>query len=209
MIKKKSPSKRAVRGKAWFLADDELTAIASDPWELESLFDVVVGEGGGYALNTHFFEQLFADSDRVRAKVAPWVGNIASQLSMSQASQDVLIAACESSSRHRRRLRAIVHRGHIGSVTVDAIRRHVRRMELDPSDYLDSAGVFVNDSNVGEVLHILNEDLTRGGLTDEPFRIESKEPLRHADRPPRIDRHATSSSDARNHGRTGTGPADP
>jgi len=34
----------------------------------------------------------------------------------------------------------------------------------------------VDDEHVAELLRILNEDLTRGGLTRDPFVIGSKEP---------------------------------
>lgn len=54
MIRKKNPTKRARAGKALFAAGDELRELDEDPWELDPLFDLVVGTGGGYALNTAF-----------------------------------------------------------------------------------------------------------------------------------------------------------
>jgi hypothetical protein len=177
MVKKKNPTRLARRGKAWFGAGDELRGLDEDPWELDPLFDLVVGERGGFALNTYFFEQLFADADRLRAKIGPWVDDVASHLPMSSASRDLLVAACEDSPRLRRRLRAIAHRNHLSRVTLADLQRHVRDMGLSPSDYIERHQLVVQDGNVAELLRVLNEDLTRGGLTHDPFVIESKEPL--------------------------------
>ena len=136
MIKKKNPTKRARNGKGLFAAGDELRALGADPWELDPLFDVVVGVRGGYVLNTHYFEQLFADADRLRARIKPWVTSVAKQLPMSKESRELLVAACEESPRMRRRLRTISHRNHIERVTIEDVRRHVREMDLKPSKFL-------------------------------------------------------------------------
>jgi hypothetical protein len=177
MIKKKNPTKRARGGKALFLAGDELRKMKRDPWELDPVFDLVVGIDGGYALNTFFFEQLFADADRLRAKIVPWVSDIASRLPMTETSDEVLAAACDGRPRLRRRLRAIAHRGHIPNVTIADVRRHIRQMDLPEARFIKNGQLVINDDNVEAVLFILNEDFTRGGLTNVPFRIESKEPM--------------------------------
>jgi hypothetical protein len=177
MIKKKNPTRRAAGGKAFFGAGDELRSLSEDPWELHPTFDVVVGEDGGYALNTYFFEQLFADAERLRAKIGPWVDDIVKQLPMDSQQRDLLVERCDQSPRLRRRLRSIVHRGHIGRVKLADVRRHVREMGLEPTDFVSNGKLVVNEDNVDEMLRMLNEDLTRGGLTHDPFRIESKEPM--------------------------------
>lgn len=177
MIKKKNPTKRAAGGKALFGAGDELERLTEDPWELHPTFDVVVGEHGGYALNTYFFEQLFADADRLRAKIGPWVDDIVKHLPMDPQQRDLLVDRCDESPRLRRRLRSIAHRGHIDRVTVADVRRHVSAMGLKATTFVRKGKLVVDEDNVDELLRMLNEDLTRGGLTHDPFRIESKEPM--------------------------------
>lgn len=177
MIKKKNPTRRARGGKKLFLAGDELEGLDEDPWELHPTFDLVVGEDGGFALNTFFFEQLFADADRLRAKIGPWVDDIAAVLPMSAAHRDLLVGACEARPRLRRRLRSIAHRGHLTRIGVDDVRRHVREMGLPPKDFVRQGKLVVDDDNIEELLRMLNEDLTRGGLTHDAFVIESKEPM--------------------------------
>jgi hypothetical protein len=177
MIKKKNPAKRASSGKELFGAGDELVRLEQDPWELDPLFDLVVNKNGGYALNTWFFEQLFADADRLRAKIGPWVDAIAKQLPMDTDARDRLVSLCDESPRLRRRLRSIAHRGHIDRVKLVDVRRHVRDMGLTAGDFVKSNKLVVDESNAAELLRVLNEDLTRGGLTQDRFRIEGKEPL--------------------------------
>jgi hypothetical protein len=177
MIKKTNPTRRARGGKRWALAGDELMLMSDDPWQLHPVFDLVVSEDGGYALNTFFFEQLFADAARLVAKVGDWVDDISRALPMTAAQRSLLADRCRDSPRLRRRLRSIAHRGHISRVSVADVRRHVREMGLDTGTFIRNNRLVVDDANVDELLHVLNEDLMRGGLTADPFRIESKEPM--------------------------------
>jgi hypothetical protein len=50
-------------------------------------------------------------------------------------------------------------------------------MGLPTASFVKNSQLVVGEDNLDELLRILNEDLTRGGLTRDPFRIESKEPL--------------------------------
>lgn len=79
--------------------------------------------------------------------------------------------------RLRRRLRSIAHRGHLGRVTLADIRRHTKEMGLTSTQFVKNNQLIVDEDNIAELLRILNEDLTRGGLTRDRFRIESKEPM--------------------------------
>jgi hypothetical protein len=177
MIKKTNPTRRARQGKKWALAGDELALMSDDPWQLHPTFDLVVNEDGGFALNTFFFEQLFADAELLRAKVGDWVEGIADQLPMDNAQRNLLADRCRDSPRLRRRLRSIAYRGHIANVSISDVRKHVREMGLSPSIFIRSGRLFVDEAHIEELLLVLNEDLMRGGLTSEPFRVEGKEPM--------------------------------
>lgn len=170
MIKKKNPTRRAREGKKLFLAGDELEGLEEDPWELHPTFDLVVSDSGGFALSTTFFEQLFADAERLRAKIGPWVDDIAAHLPMADADRAILVDTCRDKARLRRRLRSISHRGHIDRITVADVHRHVNEMGLDPDRYVCQGRLVVDEDSVEELLRMLNEDLTRGGLTNVPNR---------------------------------------
>jgi hypothetical protein len=177
MIKKLSPAKRAREGKAWALAQDELSLMEDDPWQLHPRFDIVVGESGAYAFSVNGFEQIFAEADRLVAKVGNWVDKISKALPMDGTQRDILIERCKESSRLRRRLRSIENRGHIGRVTVGRLRAHLKSMDIPPSRHVRQGKLVIDRTSAEELLQILNEDLFRGGLTDDAFRSEAKEPM--------------------------------
>jgi hypothetical protein len=177
MVKKLSPAKRAREGKRWALARNELRLMDDDPWQLHPRFDLVIGDSGAYALSVSAFEQIFAEADRLVADVGSWVNTIAKSLPMDPTQRDVLIQRCKDSSRLRRRLRSIENRGHIKRVTISKVRSHVKAMGLPVSHFVQKGKLVVDSANAGELLQILNEDLFRGGLTDDPFRSEAKEPM--------------------------------
>jgi hypothetical protein len=177
MIKKTNPTRRAHGGKWWALAGEELALMSDDPWQLHPAFDLVVTEDGGFALNTWFFEQLFADAERLKSEVGDWVDGVADALPMGGAQRKLLAERCRESARLRRRLRSIAYRGHLDRVSIDDVKRHLRQMGLPPKRFIQNGKLVVEDANIAELLHVLNEDLMRGGLTDDPFRVEAKEPM--------------------------------
>ncbi|HVE67018.1 MAG TPA: hypothetical protein VNB64_00410 [Solirubrobacteraceae bacterium] len=178
MVTKTNPTRRAGQGKKWALAGDELALMSDDPWQLHPTFDLVVNEDGGFALNTFIFEQLFADAELLRANVDDWVEGIADHhLPMDDAQRNLLAAQCRDSPRLRRRLRSIAYRGHIANVSISEVRKDVREMGLSPSTFIRSGRLVVDDAHIEELLLVLNEDLTRGGLTSEAFRVEREEPM--------------------------------
>ena len=118
MIKKTSPSRPARGGKMWALAKDELVLLDDAPWQLHPTFDLVVSVAGGFALSTSAFEQLFNDSERLKAKLGEWTQSVAHRLAMRPEHRALLEEACRTSARRRLRLRSIAHRGHLARVGV-------------------------------------------------------------------------------------------
>jgi hypothetical protein len=177
MVKKLSPAKRAREGKAWALAADELRLMDDDPWQLHPRFDLLLAEHGAFALNVNGFEQIFAESERLIAKVDSWVSGIAAALPMDDDQRALLVERCEESSRLRRRLRSIENRGHIKRVTVSRLRQHLKQMGIKVGKHVKDGKLVIDASSAEELLRVLNEDLFRGGLTDDPFRSEAKEPI--------------------------------
>lgn len=176
MIKKVNPARRA-GSKRWALARDELQLLEEDPWQLHPTFDVVVGETGAFALSHTYFEQLFKDAERLRAKVDEWVDAVDAALPMTDTQKAVLVERCRESSRLRRHLRAITNRGHLDRVTIAQVRTHARRMDLDPENFIRSGKLVVDQANADELLQLLNEDLFVGGLTGDRFRSGGKEAM--------------------------------
>ena len=78
-------------------------------------------------------------------------------------------------SRLKRRLEAIVTRGHLEDVSEETLRKEMISLELDPDRLLDKKGrLTFKDEDIPEVLQFLNEDLFYGALTNEGFRADKK-----------------------------------
>lgn len=176
-IKKQSPAKRARGGKRWALASAELVLMEDDPWQLHPTFEMLVALDGAYAASVSAFEQLFAEAERLVEKVDDWVEEVAAALPMDADQRNVLVERSRESSRVRRRLRSIVHRGHLQRVGIADVRRHVRAMGLPVAEFVHNGRLVVDRANADQLLQILNEDLFVGGLTGDRFRSEGKEPV--------------------------------
>jgi hypothetical protein len=108
----------------------------ADPWQLHPLFDMLVAVDGVYAVSVSAFEQLFAEAVRLVEQVDDWVQAVAGALPMDANQQAVLIDRSRESSRVRRRLRSVVHRGHLTRVDVADVRRHVHAMGLPVAEFV-------------------------------------------------------------------------
>jgi hypothetical protein len=177
MIKKRTPAKRASEGKWWALADKELRLIEDDPWQIYPSFDLVVCEKGAYVLYLGALDQLLGDSEILTQRVGDWVKMVAASLPIGPGQDSILIERCEESSRLRQRLRAIHSRGHLSRVSIAEVRAHAKRMKLKPKDFIKNDKLLVTETNVDQLLKLLNEDLFTGGLTGDPFVSGGKEPL--------------------------------
>jgi hypothetical protein len=89
---------------------------------------------------------------------------------------DRLAGRARTDSRLRRILFSIQARGHLANVTVDEVRRHVEVQGLDPAKFVKGNELVFDEAEPAILLKVLNEDLVRGGLTDEPFVADRKAP---------------------------------
>ncbi len=62
-------------------------------------------------------------------------------------------------------------------MTVADVRRHLRQMGLPQSTFIRRGELVIDEANIEQLLRLLNEDLMRGGLTNDAFRVEGKEPM--------------------------------
>jgi hypothetical protein len=178
MIKKRTPAKRAREGKWWALAEKELRLIEDDPWQIYPTFDLVVCQKGAYVLRLGALDQLLGDSQILMQRIGDWVKAVAASLPIGKGQDAILVERCEESSRLRQRLRAIHSRGHLSRVSIAEVKAHAKRMKLKPADFTKGNKLLITETNVDQLLKLLNEDLFTGGLTGDPFVSGGKEPLR-------------------------------
>lgn len=175
-VRKTNPRPSARPGRLFALLGNTLANVDKPVFTLEPMFDLVVTVDGLVAARQSVFELLFKETDAVLAAVPGWVEAIASRLPLAGQGAEVLAEMAQRSTRVRRRLQAIHERGHLAQVTIGRIRQHIRVLGLDEAEFIQNDQLVVDDTDPLTLLHLLNEDLFVGGLTDQPFRSERKSP---------------------------------
>jgi hypothetical protein len=169
--------KVAKPGWGLFEFGDTLTTIANPVFVVEDRFDLILRPDSIDVLAPKVFENLFYEMTGVDARVRGWVRNVARYLPMGDGVMNLLATACRARPRLRRRLHAIDERGHLEHVTMQQFRREVRRLGYDATRFIRNGEIVAAEGDYGVLLQILNEDLFRGGLTDEEFAAERKTPV--------------------------------
>ena len=173
-VRKTNPMKIAKPGWGVFEFGDTLTAIANPVFVVEDRFDLILRPDAIEIIAPKVFEALFYELTGVDARIRTWIRNLSRRLPMARPTIDLLTTACRSRARLRRRLHAIHERGHLGNVTMQQFRREVRRLGYQPARFVHNGRIAADEVDYGLLLQILNEDLFRGGLTDEEFAAERK-----------------------------------
>lgn len=127
-------------------------------------------------LNQRAFEQWFRDTPALLEKVEEWIGGTSAHLPLAGNGADRLAERARTDSRLRRVLFSIQARGHLAEVSVEKVRQHVRAQGLNPAKFVKGNQLVFDDAEPATLLKILNEDLFRGGLTNEPFVADRKAP---------------------------------
>lgn len=179
-VRKTNPMKIAKPGWGAFEFGDTLTSITNPIFVVEDSFDLILRPDAIDILRPSAFESLFYDLTGVDTKIRSWITNISKALPVESKTAKLLSEACRAKPRLRRRLQAIQERGHLRGVTVEQFRREVRRLGYDPARFLLDGQIAARMPDYGVLLQILNEDLFRGGLTDEEFAAERKTPVNPA-----------------------------
>lgn len=165
----------AYRGGRWLaVAGQQLTKLEEPAFSFSPGFDFLLGPGWAVIFNQASFERLFRDIGLIDKHVRGWVEGITDHLPMDPASEAELLRVAHEDSRTWRRLREIRRRGHLAGVGMAEVRKYARKVGLDPQSVIrDGKLVFDPGTRFG-FLHLLNEDLYRGDLTNVTFEAQRK-----------------------------------
>lgn len=173
-IRKTNPMKVAKPGWGLFEFGETLTTIANPIFVVENRFDLILRPDRIEIIRPTVFEALFYELTGVDTKIRGWVRTIARTLPMSDETLSRLSEACRNKPRLRRRLQAIEERGHLAEIGIEEFRRELRRLGYQPSRFISGGRITAQEHDYPVLLQILNEDIFRGGLTDEEFAAERK-----------------------------------
>ena len=137
-------------------------------------FDFLLSPAWAVILNQASFERLFREIGLIDKHVQGWVRGITDHLPMEPASEAELLRVAHEDSRTWRRLREIRRRGHLAQVDFSEVRRYAKRVGLDPASVVRDGQLVFDPAERFSFLHLLNEDLYRGPLTDVTFEAQRK-----------------------------------
>jgi hypothetical protein len=171
-------------GSGRFLAigRERLTRLGQPAFSFSSRFDFVLGDGWVVVLDQMAFERVFRQVGLVENNISRWIEGITRHLPMPEADVDQLRKVALQDSRTWRRLREIEQRGHLAGVSLDQVRAYAASVGLDPDAVVAGDRLRFDPAQRFSFLHLLNEDLYKGQLTDELFEAQRK---RSADEPRR------------------------
>lgn len=97
---------------------------------------------------------------------------------MKPDSEAALLEVARADSRTWRRLREIRRRGHLAGISLADVRKYAKKVGLESAAIVQDGKLVFNPADRFSFLHLLNEDLYRGPLTDETFEAQRKSATR-------------------------------
>jgi hypothetical protein len=173
-VTRSNPATIAKRGHFFTPKGGSLARIETPVLLFEDHVDLIVTATDIVINDQATFEQWFRDTPALQERVGTWVGSITAHLPIHGDGADRLVARCRESPRLRRLLYVIHTRGHLAGVSIARVRRHINDQGLDASKLVRSGRLVFDDADEMSLLKLLNEDLFKGGLTDEPFTVDRK-----------------------------------
>lgn len=167
---------RITYGTGRFLAigRERLARLNEPAFAFASDFDFLVGDSWAVVLNQKSFEMLFRDIGLVQRHIDHWIKGITTHLPMGTASVASLREVALRDSRTWRKLREIERRGHLQHVKLEEVKAYAKKVGLDPKKVVQNGELVFDPSDRFGFLHLLNEDLYHGPLTDEVFESQRK-----------------------------------
>lgn len=176
VLLKRSDPRIGYRGKRTFLAilDERLERLEGPTFAFYTSFDLILAPEWAVVVSQTAFERLFRDAGLVEQHIDEWVAGIDQVLPWAPGSVDALAKVATRDSRIWRRLREINRRGHLVDVTIDQVRDYAGQMNLEIDHLIDNDQLIFDPDERFTTLHLLNEDLFRGPLSDERFEAQRK-----------------------------------
>lgn len=174
-VRKTDPSIRYRAGRFLAVGRQQLEKLDEPAFSFAPGFDLVMRHRRWAAvLNQAGFERLFRDTGIIEQHVRTWVDSIGAQIPLAADSARSLIDVARTDSRTWRKLREIERRGHLRKIKLKDIEAYAAKVGLDPKAVVQGGKLVFDPKDRFSFLHLLNEDLYHGPLTDERFEAQRK-----------------------------------
>jgi hypothetical protein len=175
-VRRADPRLNYRRGRILAIGEERLERVEGPSFSFSPDFDFIVSSAWAIVLNQKSFEMLFREIGLVQQHIDTWIGGITAHLPMADDDMSSLREVALSDSRTWRKLREIEKRGHLASVELNDVQKYASRVGLDPDEVVVDGALKFDASQRFSFLHLLNEDLYRGPLTEEVFEAQRKAP---------------------------------
>jgi hypothetical protein len=173
-VRKTDPRLSHKAGRFLAIGAERLSRVEEPAFTFSSDFDFVLGSSWAVVLNQKSFEMLFRDIGLVQKHIDTWISGITDHLPMRATSIAQLREVAQRDSRTWRKLRDIKQRGHLAGVQLGEVRRYAKVVGLDPDKVVVNDELVFDPAERFSFLHLLNEDLYKGPLTEEVFEAQRK-----------------------------------
>ncbi len=173
-VRRANPQVSFSAGRFLAIGRERLARIDEPTFSFSSRFDFVMGDGWVVVLDQHSFEMLFRQVGLVEKNIERWIGGITKYLPMGDDDVERLREVAVKDSRTWRRLREIEQRGHLADVDLGQVRTYAAAVGLDPDTVVVDDRLTFDPAQRFSFLHLLNEDLYKGELTNELFESHRK-----------------------------------
>lgn len=176
-VRRADPTMTFKAGRFLAVGQQQLRLLEEPVFGFSPGFDLVITDEWAVVLNQSAFERLYRDIGLIEQHVAEWVKGITDHLPMTEDSVAVLKDVAVRDSRTWRKLREIRRRGHLAGIDLKEVRKYAKQMGLDPKKVVQDDQLVFDPAERFSFLHLLNEDLYKGPLTDEAFEAQRKAPV--------------------------------
>lgn len=161
-------------GRFFAIGRERLTRIDEPAFSFSPKFDFILGDDWALVMDQRSFEILFRQIGLVEKHISTWIQGITKYLPMDPAHTEQLREVALHDSRTWRRLREIERRGHLANVSLADVRKYAKFVGLDPDSVVANDKLVFDPAERFSFLHLLNEDLYKGQLTDQLFEAQRK-----------------------------------
>jgi hypothetical protein len=173
-VQKADPRLTHRGGRFFALGSDVLHLLEEPVFAFSPTIDFLVGPDWAVVLRQRPFEALLRHVSQVEQRIGGWVESITTHIPMDSKAAAQLREVAMRDSRTWRRLREIHQRGHLAHVTIEQVKGYAARVGLDVNRVVHGDKLVFDPVDRFGFLHLLNEDLYRGPLTDDVYEAQRK-----------------------------------
>lgn len=174
-LRRANPRRGLRSGRIFTFLADTLRTIEEPLFAFDEFVDLLFANGKVYILSQSVFAAIFRDQDTLAGLVPGWADDLQQHVSMTDGGRERLIDRALRDTRLKARLEAIVRRGHLATISPDAMRQAMLNTGMNPGELLDDAGrLKLEAADIPQILYFLNEDLFTGPLSNTGFRADKK-----------------------------------